>query len=429
MTNVTRRKFTQIAGAAGATAAATSSFGTFAIAQGKGKVVVIGGGTGGATAAHLIKRGSPNLDVTLIEAKKDYTTCFFSNLYIGGFRSFESITHNYDGLKKLGIKVIHDWATGIDTGKKSVSLKGGGSVAYDKLVVSPGIDFKWETIEGYDEAAAEIIPHAYQAGTQTQNLKKQLMAMPDGGTFVICSPVNPMRCPPAPGERISMVANYFKKNKPKSKIILLDPKRKFSKYGLFIDGWKRHYDGMIDVRTSDDIDNNGVVKVDVAGKTVTTKSGSNVKGDVINIIPAQKAGKIAFAAGLTKGDWCPINAADFSSKIAKDVYVLGDSSIATSMPKSGFSANSQAKVVANAVQAALTGKRQFPARFRNTCWSMISDNEGVKVGASYKAGPEKVDVTSKFISKVGEDADTREATFKESLGWYAGITAEIFAKS
>ena len=226
-----------------------------------------------------------------------------------------------------------------------------------------------------------------------------------------------------------MVANYFKKHKPKSKIILLDPKRKFSKYGLFMDGWKRHYDGMIDVRTSDDIDNHGVVKVDAASKTVTTKSGTSVKADVLNIIPAQKAGKIAFAAGLTKGDWCPINAADFSSKIAKDVYVLGDSSIATSMPKSGFSANSQAKVVANAVQASLTGKKKFPARFRNTCWSLISDNEGVKVGASYKAGPEKVDVSSKFISKVGEDAATREATYQESLGWYAGMTAEMFAKS
>lgn len=429
MTELTRRNFTKLIGAAGASAAASTSVFAGSHMKGKGRVVVIGGGAGGATAAHLIKRGSPKLDVTLIEVNKQYTTCFFSNLYLGGFRSFESITHSYDGLKKLGIKVVHDWAANVDTGKKTVSMKSGGTIAYDKLILSPGIDFKWDTIEGYDAAAAEMIPHAYQAGRQTQILKKQLMDMKDGGTFIICSPPNPMRCPPGPGERISMVANYFKKNKPKSKIILLDPKRKFSKYGLFMDGWKRHYKGMIEVHTSDDLDNFGAVKVDVASKTVTTKGGKTFKADVLNIIPAMKAGKIVHTAGLTKGDWCPINPADFSSKLAKDVHVLGDSSIASAMPKSGFSANSQAKVVANAVQAALSGKKQFPARFRNTCWSLISDNDGVKVGASYKAGKEKVDKTSGFISKTGEPADQREATFKESLGWYDGITQDMFAKS
>lgn len=425
MTKLTRRNFTKLAGAA----AASSTFGSFAFAQGKGKVVVIGGGAGGATAAHLIKKKAPNLDVTLVEANKQYTTCFFSNLYLGGFRTFDSITHNYDGLKKLGVNVVHDWATGVDTNGKKVTLKGGGSLAYDKLILSPGIDFKWEMTPGYDAAGAEMVPHAYQAGPQTQMLKKQLTEMKDGGVFVICSPPNPMRCPPGPGERISMVANYFKKNKPKSKIILLDPKPKFSKYGLFMDGWKRHYNGMIEVNTSNDIDSFALTNVDVATKTVQTKAGKTVKADVLNVIPAMKAGKIVHMAGLTDGDWCPINPADFSSTKAKDVYVLGDSSIAKAMPKSGFSANSQAKVVANAVRAELTGSKKFPARYRNTCWSLISDNDGVKVGASYKAGDKAVAKTSGFISKVGEPADQREATFKESVGWYDGITRDMFAKS
>ncbi len=423
MSRLNRRQFSKAVGAS----AVAASFGSIAYAQGKGKVVVIGGGAGGATAAHLIKKGAPNLDVTLVEVNPQYTTCFFSNLYLGGFRTFDSLTHTYDGLKNLGVNVIHDMATGVDNAGKTVSLKSGSKLSYDKLVLSPGIDFKWNAIEGYDQSATEKMPHAYKAGAQTKILKGQLEAMRDGGTVVMAPPPNPFRCPPGPYERASMIAHYLKTNKPKSKLIIMDPKPKFSKMALFQEGWETHYNDIIEW-IGPDFTDGGVKKVDVAGMSVTTGDGETTKADVINIIPAQKAGAIAHAAGCTDGDWCPINPADFSSAKVKDVYVLGDASVAKSMPKSGFSANSQAKVVANAVQAELAGKKKFPARYRNTCWSLISPDNGVKVGASYKAGEKAVDVASKFISKPGEDNALRSQTYQESLGWYSAITSEMFAK-
>ncbi len=428
MTKINRRDFTNLSFGAGLAALSTSVVPTFAFAQGKGRVVIVGGGAGGATVAHLVKQGAPQLDVTLVEVQPQYTTCFFSNLYLGGFRTIESITHSYDGLKKLGVKVVHDWATGVDASKKTVMLKGGGSLSYDKLVLSPGIEFKWDSIEGYTEAAAEKMPHAYKAGIQTQILKKQLEGMNAGGTVVMVTPPNPFRCPPGPYERASMIANYLKKNKPKSKLMIFDPKPKFSKMALFQEAWEAHYSDIIEW-VGPDMSGGGAKQVDVGSMTVTIGDGEKVKGDVVNIIPAQKAGSIAAAAGCTDGDWCPINPGDFSSKKVKDIYVLGDASIAKSMPKSGFSANSQAKVVVNALHAELAGKNKYPARFRNTCWSLVSDDDGVKVGAAYKAGAEKVDVTSKFISKPGEDAALRKATYMESLDWYTAMTNEMFAKA
>ena len=211
MTKISRRDFTNLSLGAGAAALATSTVSSFAIAQGKGKVVIVGGGAGGATVAHLVKKGAPQLDVTLVEVQKQYTTCFFSNLYLGGFRTFESITHSYDGLAKLGVKVVNDLATGVDAGKKTVTLKGGSSLSYDKLVLSPGIDFKWDAIAFYDAATTEKMPHAYKAGVQTKILKDQLAAMKPGGTVIMAPPPNPFRCPPGPYERASMIANYLKK--------------------------------------------------------------------------------------------------------------------------------------------------------------------------------------------------------------------------
>ena len=424
MTGISRRDFTILAGAA----AATSAVGPVAYAQGKGKVVIVGGGAGGATVAHHVKKGAPQLDVTLIEVQKQYTSCFFSNLYIGGFRSFSSITHSYDGLKKIGVKVVHDLATGVDSAKKTVSLKGGSSVPYDKLVLSPGIDLKYDSVGGYSEAAAATMPHAWQAGVQTQILKRQLLDMEPGGTVVMVPPPNPFRCPPGPYERASMIAHYIKYHKPGSKLLIIDPKPKFSKMGLFQEGWGEHYNDIVEWLPPTMTDG-GVKSVDVKAMTVTTKGGEKTKAAVANVIPAQKAGKIAHLAGCAEGDWCPINPADFSSKKVKDVYVLGDASIAKAMPKSGFSANSQAKVVTNAIHAALAGKKKYPSRTRNTCWSLVSTNNGVKVGAGYKGGKDKMDVTSKFISKTGEDADLRAKTYQESVSWYAAITADMFAKS
>ena len=427
MKKTSRRQFNKLLGATGIAAVSQSVMGPLAYAQGKARVVVVGGGAGGATVAHLIKRGAPDIEVTLVEANPQYTTCFFSNLYLGGFRTFESITHGYDGLKKMGINVVHDLATDVDTAKKNVSLQSGDTLSYDKLVLSPGIDFKYESIEGYSAEAAKTMPHAWKAGEQTKILKSQLDAMEPGGTVVMAAPPNPFRCPPGPYERACMIAHHLKTKKPGSRLVIFDPKPKFSKMALFQEGWQNHYSDIVEW-VAPEMTDGGVKRVDPATMTVYTGDGKATKAAVANIIPAQKAGVIAEKAGCVKDDWCPINSADFSSALVKDVHVLGDASVAAAMPKSAFSANNQAKSVTNAIVAELADKKKFPARYRNTCWSLISPENGVKVGASYKPGDGKVEATETFISKTGEELDVRVATFNESLGWYDAITTEMFAK-
>ncbi len=410
-------------GAAGVVAAGLSA--PMVLAQGKPRVVVVGGGAGGATAARYIAKDSKGeIDVTLIEPSRTYYTCFFSNLYLGGFQELSDIAHSYGTLAaNYGINVVHDWATGVDRDAKTVSLAGGGSVPYDKLILSPGIDFVDGAVEGWDLSAQNKMPHAYKAGSQTELLKAQIMAMPEGGTFAMVAPPNPYRCPPGPYERVSMVAHVLKANNPTAKIIVADPKPKFSKMALFQEGWGNNYEGMVDWIGEDF--GGGIVSVNPDAMTVTI-DGEETKVDVCNVIPAMKAGRIAEMAGVTDGNWAPVNAADMSSKADPDVYVLGDASQQGDMPKSGFSANSQAKVCANAVRGALTGSKVFPAKFSNTCWSLIDTDDGVKVGATYEATPEKIAKVDGFISQTGEDADLRKATYEESLGWYAGITSDMF---
>ncbi|KAB2919292.1 MAG: FAD-dependent oxidoreductase [Hyphomicrobiaceae bacterium] len=429
MKDLNRREFGKLIGVAGAASVPLTGFGNFAIAQAAAKVVIIGGGAGGATVAHYLKKGSPKLDVTLVEPGKQYTTCFFSNLYLGGFRTYDSLVHRYDDLAKLGVKMVHELATGIDTAKKTVKLSGGRTLAYDNLVLSPGIDFKWESVPGYSAEAAEKMPHAYKAGPQTQLLKKQLEAMPDGGVVVMVNPPGPYRCPPGPYERMCMIAHHIKTKKPKSKLVVLDPKKDIiSKGPVFKEAFEGIYKNIIEINLSTEIDSHAIARLDAKTMEIETKAGKKVKAAVANIIPAQKAGEIAAKAGVTEGDWCPVNGEDFSSKKAKDVYVLGDASIAAEMPKSAFSANSQAKVVANAIEAALAGKQKFPARYRNTCWSMLAPNNSVKVGANYTPKEGKLAPADGFVSKPGEDAALRKQTFEESLGWYSGIVSDIFAK-
>ncbi|UUV06947.1 MULTISPECIES: NAD(P)/FAD-dependent oxidoreductase [Ruegeria] len=410
-------------GAAGVVAAGLSA--PMVLAQGRPRVVVVGGGAGGATAARYIAKDSKGeIDVTLIEPSRTYYTCFFSNLYLGGFQELSDIAHSYGTLAaEYGINVVHDWAVGVDRDAKTVSLAGGGSVPYDKLILSPGIDFVDGAVEGWDVSAQNKMPHAYKAGSQTELLKAQIMAMPEGGTFAMVAPPNPYRCPPGPYERVSMVAHVLKANNPTAKIIVADPKPKFSKMALFQEGWANHYEGMVDWIGEDF--GGGNVSVNPDAMTLTI-DGEETKVDVCNVIPAMKAGHIAEMAGVTDGNWAPVNAADMSSKADPDIYVLGDASQQGDMPKSGFSANSQAKVCANAVRGALTGSKVFPAKFSNTCWSLIDTDDGVKVGATYEATPEKIAKVDGFISQTGEDADLRKATYEESLGWYAGITSDMF---
>jgi NADPH-dependent 2,4-dienoyl-CoA reductase/sulfur reductase-like enzyme len=396
------------------------------IGQTRPKVVVIGGGAGGATAARYIAKDSDGaLDVTLIDPTRTYYTCFFSNLYLGGFRDFASIGHTYGKLASgHGINVVHDWVTDVDRNAKTVTLASGGSLSYDRLVVSPGIDFKYDSVPGYGIEAQNRMPHSWKAGSQTQLLKAQIDAMPEGGTFVMVPPPNPFRCPPGPYERISMIAHVLKQKNPTAKIIILDPKEKFSKQGLFMEGWENHYPGMIEWIPASMSD--GVSRVDPATMEIVTGL-ETFKADAANVIPAQKAGHIAEAAGLTNDSgFCPIVPETMQSQLDENVHVLGDASIAGDMPKSGFSANSQAKVAAMAVRAVLTDSSLFPARFSNTCWSLIDTDDGVKVGAKYEATAEKIAKTDGFISKTGEDAALRKQTYEESVGWYSGITQDMF---
>ena len=394
-------------------------------AQGKPRVVVVGGGAGGATAARYIAKDSEGaIDVTLIEPTRTYYTCFFSNLYLGGFREMQSLGHSYGTLAaEYGINVVHDWAVGVDRDAKTVTLAGGGSLPYDRLILSPGIDFVDGAVEGWDISSQNAMPHAYKAGSQTELLKAQILAMPQGGTFAMVAPPNPYRCPPGPYERISMVAHLLKQTNPTAKILIADPKESFSKQGLFEEGWNDNYTGMIE-RIGPDFGGANVAVDPVAMTLSIDGDVSNV--DVCNVIPAMKAGRIAEIAGITEGNWAPVHAADMSSKMDDSIHVLGDAAAQGDMPKSGFSANSQAKVCANAVRGALTGSTVFPARFANTCWSLIDTDDGVKVGATYEATDEKIAKVDGFVSQTGESDEVRAATYRESIGWYDGITSDMF---
>lgn len=391
-------------------------------AQGVPRVVVIGGGAGGVTAARYIARDSAGaIDVTLVTATPVYHTCFFSNLYIGGFRDSDSLAHDYDRLS--GVTLVFDMATGVDRDAKTVALAGGGRLPYDRLILSPGIDFVAGSVTGWDVADEEAMPHAYRGGAQVERLKAQIMAMPTGGVFAMVAPPNPYRCPPGPYERVSMVAHLLTQMNPTAKILIADPKETFSKQALFEEGWSRHYGGMIE-RIGPDFGGDDVL-VDPAAMTVTI-GGEVTPADVCNVIPAQKAGSIAHLAGVTEGNWAPVDAYDMVSKFDENIFVLGDAAAQGDMPKSGFAANSQAKVCANVVRGALTGSAVFPARYANTCWSLIATDDGVKVGASYEATAEKIASVEGFVSQTGELDDLRAATYRESIGWYDGIVADMF---
>ena len=423
MLPLSRRRFGLISGATLAGLAAPNVL----RAQGKPRVVVLGGGAGGGTAARQIAKDSAGaIDVTLIEQNARYTTCFFSNLYLGGFRDFDSITHGYDKLASgYGIKVVNARAAAVDRDAKQVVMADGSKVPYDRLVVSPGIDLIWDSVPGYSEAASETMPHAWKAGPQTRLLKARLDAVENGQQIVMVAPPNPYRCPPGPYERASMMAHVLKaKGHTGAKVVILDPKPKFSKQGLFAEGWEKHYPGMVEWYGPDV--HGGIKAVDPASGTVTTDLDT-FKGALVNVIPAQRAGTIAAEAGLTDASgFCPIDPNSMRSKADESIFVVGDASIAGDMPKSAFSANSQAKVAAMAVRGDLTDSRVFPARYSNTCWSLIAPDDDVKVGAQYTASETKIASASSFVSQTGEPADLRQHNYTESLSWYESITADIF---
>lgn len=432
MARISRRDFNRLA-AGVSLAFMAEGMARPAIAEGPAKIVIIGGGPGGATTANRLVAANPALSVTLIEPKETYTTCFYSNLYIGGFRSFQSLTHDYEGLKKRGINVVSDTASAIDTVGKTVTLaKANTTIPYDRLVVAPGIDLKYETIEGYSAAAAEIMPHAWQGGQQTWLLKEKLLALSDGGVVVMAAPPNPYRCPPGPYERACMIGYFLKTQKPKSKLIIFDAKKTFSKQPVFEEAFKDTYKDVIEINLTNEIDDFAVNKVNPETGEVTTKSGRTEKAALANIIPAQRAGAIAAAAGLTEGDWCPVNPENFASMKVKDVYVVGDAAVAADMPKSAFSANNQAGIVAADIIADLAGQERKGGKYRNTCWSMLAPDNSVKIGADYTPGKKDgkgfLEASGSFVSKPGESAELRRDTYQESVAWYDALVGDIFAK-
>lgn len=426
-TNIGRRRFTQLMGAT----AAISSLGIAGCAtspSSKGRVVVIGGGFGGATAAKYVRTLDPAIDVTLVEPAQTFYTCPFSNYVLAGFKTMNDIAHGYGPLRdRHGVRVVHDTATAIDPAAKTVRLAGGGTLSYDKLVVSPGIDIRWNALEGYDEAAAEIMPHAWKAGPQTMLLRRQLEAMPDGGVVIIAPPANPFRCPPGPYERTAMIAHYLKSAKPRSKILVLDAKDQFSKQGLFTAGWKAVYGDMIEwVPLSKD---GKVVRVLPRDMTVVSEFGQQHKASVINVIPPQYAGKIARDAGLAnQTGWCAIDPVSFESAVHKNVHVIGDASIAGAMPKSGFAANSQGKVAALSIVNALNGRPAATPTFVNTCYSLIAPEYGISVADVYRVTPQGIAAAPNAggVSPANADPSFRRAEAHYAESWYASMSREIW---
>jgi sulfide dehydrogenase [flavocytochrome c] flavoprotein chain len=418
----TRRAFI-----AGTVAAAALGAPRLARAAG-GAVVVIGAGFGGATAARYLKRLDPALDVTLIERETSIVTCPFSNAVLGGYETLAGITRSLDGLRAAGVKVVRGEASAIDIEARSVRLTNGIRLVYDRLVVSPGIDLNFAGVAGYSEAAAAQMPHAWKAGAQTVLLRQQLEAMADGGTFIVAPPANPFRCPPGPYERISLVASYFKAKKPKSRILVFDAKDAFSKQGLFQAAWESEFPGMIAWVAGKD--GGKVESVDPASMTVKTGFG-NQKGDVVNLIPPQRAGAIAHAAGLTADNgWCPVDPMTFASTKAANVHVIGDASIAGAMPKSGSSANAQGKVAAAAIVASLAGKPAPAPALMNICYSLVAPDYGISVTDVYQVTKDKGIVATPNAGGLSVRAPTalgeRKLEAAYARGWYRNITADTW---
>ena len=421
---ISRREFMQWTAAASATAmagCATTGSGS------AGRVVVIGGGIGGSTAAKYVKMWAPDIDVTVVERESSFISCPISNLVLAGSTTMNEITRGYGGLTDRGIRVARDSAVAIDAAAKTVRLAGGETLAYDRLIVSPGVDFVYDTIPGLNNAAAQAqVLHAWKAGPQTLALRKQLESMRDGGVYVLHIPLAPYRCPPGPYERVCQVADYFKRAKPKSKIIVLDSNPDVvSKAGLFKAVWNGQYKGMIDYRP-----NSEIADVDVKGSTIKLQFG-DVKGDVLNVVPPQRAGEIARQAGLITANnrWCGIDWLTCESTAVKGVHVLGDATLSANlMPKSASMANQHAKVAAAAVIALIKGQPVNPEpMMMNTCYSFVDAKNVIHVASvhAYNAADKTMTVVK---GSGGLSTGPSELEGQYAWGWARNIWADSLAR-
>ena len=408
-------------------AAAAVTLSMPALAQNAGgRVVVVGGGFAGATCARSLKRLDPRISVTLVEPSQIFTACPLSNEVIAGMRDIKEQQFGYKKIAEDKVDVAFDQASAVDPQARRVTLASGTQLPYDRLVLAPGVDLRWDSVPGYTEAAAERMPHAWKAGEQTMLLRRQLEAMPDGGLVVITAPANPYRCPPGPYERASLIAYYLKTQKPKSKLIILDAKDAFSKQRLFQNAWKELYPGLIEWVS---LSSGGKVsRVDAASMTVETDFAKHQPA-VANIIPPQKAGHIAELAGVAdRTGWCPVDPFTFESTLRPGIHVIGDACIAGAMPKAGFAANAQAKVCAAALVRLLAGKQPDEPRLINTCYTTVAPEYGITVAAVYHpVNGQLVEVQGAGgTSPVDAPKSVREQEAKLADAWFKTITGEIF---
>lgn len=386
-----RRRLLQAFGASAALAAVPgSAFAAPKAGKKLGRVVVIGAGFGGATAAKYLRKWSNGgIEVVLIERNKQFISCPASNEVLAGNRAYDTLVHSYDGLRKnWGIKVVHASVTAIDADKRRVKTDSAGEFEYDRLVLSPGFDFIYNSIEGYDAKAQETILHAWKAGPQTVALRKQLVDLPDGGTYILTIPKAPYRCPPGPYERASQIAHYFKTQKPHSKVLVLDANDKIiSKEKLFLGVWENDYKGILEYRPKWN-----AVGVDAGSQIITSEFGDKERGDVINLVPAQRAADIARLAGVVNVNdrWADVDWITLESTAVKNIHVLGDAlQAAPLMPKSGHMANQHGKAVAAAIVEIFSGREAQPTLLANTCYSLVDDKRGIHVDSVHRYNPEK----------------------------------------
>jgi sulfide dehydrogenase [flavocytochrome c] flavoprotein subunit len=412
-----------VRGLAGAAASATLP--RIAFAQSAARIVVVGGGFGGASCARALKRIDSSLQVTLIEPNRIFTACPFSNEVIAGLRTLEAQQFNYDRIAAEGITMVMQAATQIDARARKVVVSDGSVVAYDRLVLSPGIDLRFDALPGYDEAASVKMPHAWKAGEQTTLLRRQLEAMHDGGVVVIAVPANPSRCPPAPYERASLIAHYLKAKKPRSKVLILDAKDAFSQQRLFENAWKELTPGMIE-RVS--LSQGGrVVSVDPATMTIVTDFG-NYPADVANVIPPQKAGRIAEIAGAADHTgWSPIDPVTFASKLVPDIHVIGDACIAGGIPKSASAANGEARACAAAIVNLLSGKSPEMPKLNGACYNTIAPDYAFSLTGIYQPKNDQfAEVEGNVASPVDAPRETRRQEAEAARDWFKTITVDSF---
>jgi NADPH-dependent 2,4-dienoyl-CoA reductase/sulfur reductase-like enzyme len=409
-----------------ATTVAGLAFPSPSLAQSAARVVVIGGGFGGAGCARALRRINDKLQVTLVEPNRTFVACPFSNEVVAGLRDLDAQQFGYDRIAADGVAVIAQAAASVDPQKRTVGLADGTALAYDRLVLAPGIDLRFDALPGYDEAAAAKMPHAWKAGEQTLLLRRQLEAMDDGGMVALAVPAAPYRCPPAPYERASLIAHYLKAKKPRSKVLILDAKDAFSQQRLFETAWKKFYPGMIE-RIS--LSQGGrVVSVEPATNTLVTDFG-NYDAQVVNVIPPQRAGRIASLAGATDSTgWCPIDPVTFASRLVPNIHVIGDAVIGGAIPKSASAANAEAKACANAIANLIAGMAPAMPRLEGTCYNTVAPGYAFSLSGTYQP---RDDIFAEmegagFTSPVDAPVEVRKREADQAQSWFKSITVETF---